>query len=420
MARDSRQPTIIAGLDIGSTMVRVAVGQLMFDEGLGRETIQIVASVEAPSEGLYKGNVTSIEDVVSSVANALEQAERMIGFPIENVWVGISGADIISQSNKGVVAVAKSDGEISAEDVERAVDAARAINAPLNYDVLHVLPKSFSVDGQTGIKDPIGMTGMRLEVDTQMIHGLSAHLKNITKAVYRTGVDIDDVVLSILAVGEAVVVPRQKELGVAVLNIGGANTSLIVYEEGDILHTGILPIGSSHITNDLAIGLRTSIDIAELIKKEFDTSIVEKYSKKDVIHLSEFGSEENEHIPRQYIAEIIEARASEIFSKIDEELLKIDRNGLLPAGVIITGGGAKIPGMVALAKDRLKLPVTIGTPVNVGGITDKINDLAFSTAIGLVKWGALLNASGKKQKRIQFKAGKMVDWVKKVFRSLIP
>ncbi|PIR03898.1 MAG: cell division protein FtsA [Candidatus Magasanikbacteria bacterium CG11_big_fil_rev_8_21_14_0_20_39_34] len=420
MARDTRQPTIVTGLDIGSTMVRVAVGQIMFDEGLGRETIQIVASVEVPSEGLYKGNVTSIEDVVSSVANALEQAERMVGYPIENVWVGISGADIISQSNKGVVAVAKSDGEISSEDVERAVDAARAINAPLNYDVLHVLPKSFSVDGQTGIKDPIGMTGMRLEVDTQMIHGLSAHLKNITKAVYRTGVDIDDVVLSILAVGEAVVVPRQKELGVAVLNIGGANTSLIVYEEGDILHTGILPIGSSHITNDLAIGLRTSIDIAELIKKEFETSIVEKYSKKDVINLADFGSEDNEHIPRQYIAEIIEARASEIFSKVDEELLKIERNGLLPAGVIITGGGAKIPGMVSLAKDHLKLPVTIGTPVNVGGITDKINDLAFSTAIGLVKWGALLYTSGKKQKRMNIKAGKMVDGVKKVFRSLIP
>ena len=420
MARDTRQPTIVTGLDIGSTMVRVAVGQIMFDEGLGRETIQIVASVEVPSEGLYKGNVTSIEDVVSSVANALEQAERMVGYPIENVWVGISGADIISQSNKGVVAVAKSDGEISSEDVERAVDAARAINAPLNYDVLHVLPKSFSVDGQTGIKDPIGMTGMRLEVDTQMIHGLSAHLKNITKAVYRTGVDIDDVVLSILAVGEAVVVPRQKELGVAVLNIGGANTSLIVYEEGDILHTGILPIGSSHITNDLAIGLRTSIDIAELIKKEFETSIVEKYSKRDVINLADFGSEDNEHIPRQYIAEIIEARASEIFSKVDEELLKIERNGLLPAGVIITGGGAKIPGMVSLAKDHLKLPVTIGTPVNVGGITDKINDLAFSTAIGLVKWGALLYTSGKKQKRMNIKAGKMVDGVKKVFRSLIP
>ncbi|HLC90121.1 MAG TPA: cell division protein FtsA, partial [Patescibacteria group bacterium] len=221
---------LIAGLDVGSTMIRLAVGQL----AAGAEKIHIIGSAEVPAEGISKGIISSLEDAVSSVSACLEKAERMIGVPIQNVWVGISGAHIISQESRGVVAVARADGEISEDDVERSIEAARTVATPPNYEILHVIPKSFTVDGQPGIKDPLGMTGVRIEVETQIIQGLSSQIKNLTKAVYRTGLNIEDLVLSILATSEAVLTSRQKELGVAVVNIGGSTTSLAVFEEGDI------------------------------------------------------------------------------------------------------------------------------------------------------------------------------------------
>lgn len=420
MANSRKQPEFITGLDIGSTAVRVAIGQVMYDEVSNTDNVQIVATVEVPSEGLHKGNITSIESVVSSIANALESAERLIGYPLQNVWIGVSNSDMNSQISKGVVAVAKSDGEITPEDVERSIESAKAINAPLNYDVLHVLPKTFTVDGQIGIKDPVGMTGMRLEVETQMIHGPTSHLRNLTKAVYRTGVDIEDLVLSILAVGDAVTTMKQKDLGVAVVNIGGPSTSVIVYEDGDILHTGSLPVGSDHITNDLAIGLRTSIDIAEGVKRDFDRNILDKIPKREVFNLKEVGAEDDEHIPKQYIAEIIEARASEILEKVNEELRVAEREGLLPAGVIFTGGGSMIPGIVELGKERLYLPAQMGAPVGVGGVSDNLTNPAFTSAIGLVKWGATTAKGTKKRKKLRVNPGKMADGVKKFFKSIIP
>ncbi|MFH0857789.1 MAG: cell division protein FtsA, partial [Candidatus Magasanikbacteria bacterium] len=381
MVRGKNQANYITALDIGSTAIRVAIGQILLDREHDHTNIQIIGAIEVPSIGMQKGNVTSIEDLVSSVSEALEKAERLVGFRVENIWVGISGADIISQTSKGVVAVAKSDGEITQDDIDRAVEAARTINPPLNYEVLHVVPRNFSVDGQTGIKDPIGMTGMRLEVETQMVHGLSSHLKNITKAIYRTSVEIDDLVLSILAVGDAVTTMRQKELGVVVVNIGGPSTNMIVYEGGDIIHTAVLPIGSDLVTNDLAIGLRTSVDVAEEVKKHFTENITKKLNMADTIDLSDFGAQESELISKQYISEIMSARFAEIFDKINDELSKVDRCGMLPAGVVLTGGGVKVPGIVDLAKNELKLPVTLGYPIGVGGMGEYINDLGYATSV---------------------------------------
>jgi len=260
---------LIVGLDIGSSMVRIAVGQVLSKEDSHfPNEIQILGAAETQSEGMHKGAISSIEDVVSSISACLEKAERSIGLPIDNIWSSISGLHIISQNSKGVVAVSKADNEISYPDIERAIEAAKSISTPLNYEVLHTLPKNFSVDGQTGIKDPVGMTGIRLEVDAQVILVASSQMKNMTKAIFRSGVTIEDMVLSILATAEASLTNRQKDLGVAVVDFGGSTTSLAVFEEGEIVHTAILPIGSEHITNDIAIGLRTSIDVAERIKIE--------------------------------------------------------------------------------------------------------------------------------------------------------
>lgn len=411
---------IITGLDIGSTSVRVAVGQRS-SSGSGREAIQIIGAAEAPSVGVAKGVITSIEDAISSVSTCLEKVERMTGVQIDRAFVGISGSHIVSQESKGVVAVSRSDGEIREEDVDRALEAARTVATPLNYEILHVLPKSFTVDGQSGIKDPVGMTGIRLEVDAQIIQSLSSQLKNLTKCVYRTGIEIDDVVLGILAAAEAVATPRQKELGVAVASIGGSTTSLAVFEEGDALRTVVLPVGSDHITSDIAIGLRTSIEVAERVKVEHGLASSRDVKKED-IRLADLGAEEDEIVSKKFVAEIIEARVEEIFGKIDKELKKIDRSGRLPAGIILTGGGSKLAGIVDMAKTELRLPAALGYPVNVSSITDRTNDIAFSTATGLVLWGHHLSESARGGAGIAGKFGEMQigSKFKKLLKSLLP
>ncbi len=411
---------LITGLDIGSSAVRIVVGQYDPNEKAG-SGLSIIGSAEVPSEGVHKGVITSIEECVSSVSNALEKAERMTGHAVDHVWVGISGTDIISQESKGVVAIAKTDGEIDESDVERAVEAARTVAAPLNYEVLHVIPMTFSVDGQTGIKDPVGMTGIRLEADTKIIYGLTSHTKNVTKAVYRAGVDIDDLVLSILANGEVVTTARQKELGVAVVNIGSSTTSLVVYEDGDVVHTAAIPVGSEHITNDIAIGLRSSIDVAERVKIYFGECESKKILKKEKINLKDCGAESYEEVKKKYVAEIIGARVSEILEKVNDELAKVQRSGVLPAGVIFTGGGSKIGGLVEFSKDIMGLPATIGYPLEVTGIADKVKNLSFSTAIGLVRWGVMLRGSvGKSGRRFFSGSGKFLEKIQALFKSLIP
>ncbi len=381
---------IIAGLDIGSTEIRLVVGQKNQNQ---EEDLQIIGAVSVPSAGINKGSVNSIEDVTSSISACLEKAERLVGVPITNVWVSINSPHIKCEKSRGVVAVGKSDGEISQDDVERAIEAARALSVPPNYEILHVIPIKYTIDNQEDIKDPIGMTGIRLEVETLIIQGLTTQINNLTKAIYRTGLEIEDLVLSPLAAAEAVISSKQKELGAAVVNIGASTTSLAVFEEGELLHTAVIPIGSEHITADIAIGLRCPINLAERIKVELGNAIPANFNKKDEIDISELAKEEDSpeearKVSQKYIAQIIEARVEEIFEKVDEEFKKIDRSGMLPAGVFLIGGGAKLDGIVEVAKKQLRLPAALGVNRNISAVIDKVNDLEFLTALGLVVWGS--------------------------------
>lgn len=380
MARDA----FLAGLDLGSTAIRVVVGQRQ----PGDERLHILGAAEHPSEGITKGVVSSIEDAVSSISQALEKVERMTGIPLERACVGLSGTHIVSQDSHGVIAVARPDGEVREEDIERAVEAAQAVATPPNFEILHVIPRSFTLDNQRGIKDPVGMSGTRLEVDCQVIQGLSAQLKNLTKCVYRTSVDIEELVLSVLGSAEACLTKRQKELGVALVNLGGATTSLIVFEEGDVLHAKVLPVGAGHVTNDIAIGLRTSIDVAEKIKLTYGTALPSEVGKREDVTLSEFDPNDNSVVSRHHVAEIIEARLEEIFSMVDKELKTVDRSVLLPAGIVFTGGGAKLPGLIELAKREFRLPAAIGLPLTITTAIDRVNDPTFTTAVGLALWSA--------------------------------
>lgn len=414
---------IIAGLDVGSNSIRIVVGQhAQTDTG---EQLQIIGAVEVPSEGISKGVVNSIDDTTSAISACLEKAERLIGVPINSVWVGISSPNIKCEVSRGVVAVSKSDGEITDEDVERAIEAARALSVPPNYEILHVVPVKYSVDNQGDIKDPIGMTGVRLEVETLIIQSLSTQIKNLTKAIYRTRLEIEDLVLSPLVASEAVMTSKQKELGGALINIGAATTSLAVFEEGELLHTAVLPIGSEHITSDLAIGLRCPIGLAEKVKIEYGSAKSRKFSKKDEIDINALDEEdetsEERLVSRKYIAEIIEARVEEIFEKIDEELKNIERSGMLPAGVFLVGGGAKIRDILDVAKEKLRLPAVIGANKNVYTVIDKVNDVNFLTALGLVIWGGQVSQKGSGVSLPGTEVfGQVIEKIKKFISSLMP
>lgn len=410
--------SIVAGLDIGTSAVRLAVGHVRRPDN-GHSHVDIVGASRVGSEGVQRGVVTSIEELISSISSALEDVERTAGVPVESVWLGVNGPYILTQDSKGVVAVAKTNGEISPEDAARAIEAARTVPMPLNYDVLHVLPRRFTVDGQSAIKDPVGMTGMRLEVDTKIVYAMSTHMKNLTRAVYRTGIDVEDAVLGILAAGEAVATPRQKELGVAVVNIGASSTSIAVYEEGVTLHVAVLAIGAQHVTNDIAMGLRTAIDVAERVKIEYGTALAKDISKKEIIDLGSLGGDEGDVASRQYVARIIQARAAEICEKVDMELSKVGRSGLLPAGVLVTGGGAKLSGFADIAKDILRLPAATGHAYDVTSVAGASADLAFTTAIGLVKWGAQMSGS-RRGRGSSRHATYFLDQMRKMKAWLVP
>src|SRR5258708_2063489 len=273
--------------------------------------------------GIGGGVIVDIDEAVSSIAEALEKAERMTGLSIDHAVVSVGGAQITSQESHGVVAVARADGEITESDVVRVVDASQAISIPANREVLHVIPKNFTVDGQTGIKDPVGMSGIRLEVDSQIIQASVPFIKNLTKAILQAGLEIDDLVLAPLAASQAVLTKKQKELGVALIDMGGGTTGMVVFEEGDLVTTTILPIGSMHVTNDLAIGLRTSVDTAEKIKLQYGHAETREVKKDVEIDLSKIDKQEEGRVSSKHVAEIIEARLEETFDLINKELKKI-------------------------------------------------------------------------------------------------
>lgn len=413
----------IVGLDIGSSCVRVAVAEALPGED-GKARLHILGAVALPSSGVHRGTISSMEEAVSSISKALERAERMTGVALNNAWVSIAGQNILVQESRGVVGVTRQTGEIHEDDVARAMEAARTVATPSNYEILHVIPKSFTVDGQRGIKDPVGMNGIRLEVDALIIQALSSHMKNLTKSIYRTGLDIEDLVYAPLATAEAVLTQRQKELGVCVINIGAGATTLAVFEEGDLMHTAVLPIGSDRITSDIGTILRIPPEVAEKVKITYGHAVPDSVDRKVTFSLRELGADVDEEAKRRFIAEIIESRVEELFEAVDAELRKVDRSGMLPVGIVLTGGGAKMPGMVEVARRVLRLPCAVGVPVSVSSVLDEVHDPAFAGAIGLTVWGYTIRGMrGKGFGNIlrNFKSvDKVAEKIGKWLKSLVP
>ena len=372
----------ITSIDLGSSAVRCVVADASNEDG----QIRILGVGIAESQGVRRGAVIDINDAAESIATAVQEAEQMSGERVKNAIVSIGGAGIGVKEAQGVIAIGRADGEVNEDDVIRVIEAAQAVSVPTNNEIIHVIPRSFRLDNQKDIKDPVGLKGVRLEVDAVIVEAPSAHVKNLTSAMSRADVNIEDFIIEPLAAAESTLTKKQKELGVVLINLGASTTSLAVYEEGELFHTAVLPVGSDFITHDIAIGLRTKIDIAEKVKFEYGSADISSVGPKDMIDLSHIDDSETEPVYHHHVLEIIQARLEEIFDLVVKELKSIDKDQLLPAGAVLTGGGAHMPHIVEFAKDKLRLPVSIGQPVNLLGVVDHVDDPSYATIVGLLLW----------------------------------
>lgn len=407
MARDK----IITGIDIGSSKVTTVIATL--DKESNKASVIGVSTV--PSRGLRKGQVVDIEDAVASISQSVDLAERMAGVSIGSAYVSVGGAHIQSQNSKGVVAVSEPEGEISSEDVRRVIEAAKAISVPSSREILHVIPRGYIVDGQEGIKDPVGMTGVRLEVETQIVTGATITIRNLAKCIAELGIDVEAMVFSGLASAYSVLSDTEKELGVILVDMGAGTTDIAIYVDGALSYSSVLPVGAKNVTNDLAIGLRVSLESAEKIKlalgakpkfaitaESFEDSPMDKPGKvaktgtsagrqgeADELDISNLGlAEELKKVSRKTLVEgIIKPRLVEIFTYVGMEIQKSGYGGLTPSGVVITGGGAETIGTLDICRSRLVMPSRLGAPSGLSGLIDELNGPSYATATGLIVYG---------------------------------
>jgi len=412
---------IIAGIDVGTSKVRTVVASIRTTkDGVKPKIIGVGESI---SFGMRKGVVIDIEEMTKSIKKSVDHAERMSGVSIEKAYVAVGGSHIKAKGSKGIAAVSRADEEVSEDDILRAISNASAVSLGPNKEVLDIIPREFNLDGQEGIQDPRGMSGVRLEVDTLIIEGEAQNLKHLRKCLALNRIEIEGLVLNILAASNAVLSKKQKELGVLVLDFGAGTVGMSAYEEGKLLDVHILPIGSAHITNDIAIGLRTSVETAERIKLAYGSCLPEEISKKDVIDLSKIDEREEGLASRKEVAKIIEARIDEIFNLINRELRRINRERLLPAGAVLVGGGVKTPGIIDLAKDRLKLNVQIGYPQELDGLVDKIDDPSYATVIGLIYRALEISEAGESKKIFlpgAVSTTGIINKIKRLLRNFLP
>jgi cell division protein FtsA len=380
MARSGRY---VVGLDIGTTKIGCVVAELVEDGA-----ICVVGVGEAPSRGLRKGVVVNLDATVEAIKSAVGTAELMAGVHVEQATVGIAGGHIRSFNSRGVVAVSGRDHAVSKEDLERVMAAAQAVSIPQDREILHVLPQEYVLDDQGGISTPKGMIGSRLEANVHIITSASTSVQNLVTCVNRSGIEVRDTVIEQLAVAEAVITSDEKELGVALLDIGGGTTDLAIFEKGSIWHTAVLPVGGDHFTNDLAVGLRTPIPDSERLKKKYGCAMSSMADENSAVEVPSVGGRKPRLLSQQVMAEILQPRATEIFTLIHEEIARAGFDRSLNAGVVLTGGGSLLPGMTEVAEHVFDVPVRLGQPSGAEGLTEPTSAPQFATAIGLALFGA--------------------------------
>jgi cell division protein FtsA len=384
---------LIVGLDIGTSKICAVVGEVRPD---GK--VDIIGMGSHPSIGLRKGMVINIENTVNSIKEAIEEAETMAGCEISSVYAGIAGGHIKGFNSHGIIALKNR--EVGKRDIERVIDAARAVAIPMDREVMHTLPQEFIVDDQAGITDPLGMSGVRLEVKIHIVTGAVTSAQNIIKCANRAGLDVYDIILESLASSEAILTDEERNLGVALIDFGGGTTDLAVFSSGSIKHTSVLTLGGDNLTNDIAIGIRTPFKEAEKIKIKYGCGLTSLIGKEETIEVPSVGGRPPRTINRQLIGEILEPRVEEIFSLIYQEMLRSGYDDLVTSGVVATGGSSLLPGVPEIVEQVFNMPARIGYPSNIGGLKEIVNSPMYATAVGLVLYGANLE---KREKRFRIR-----------------
>jgi cell division protein FtsA len=379
----SKGQDLVVGLDVGTTKICAVIAQPRGGGGL-----DVVGVGAAPSRGLRRGVVVNIDSTVEAIKQAVAEAEQMAGVEVAAVYAGVAGGHIRSLNSRGVVAISGKDREVCATDVDRAVEAARAINVPPDREIIHVLPQTFMIDDADGVREPIGMSGVRLEVEVHVVTGAMTAVQNVVRSVNRAGLAVQDVVLEPIASAEAVLYPDEKELGVVVIDIGGGTTDLALLRDGAIWHTAILPLGGDHITNDVAVGLRTPMADAEELKKRYGCALTALVPAEETVDVPSVGGRKPRELSRQVLSEIIQPRVEEIFTLVARELTRAGFQDAATAGVVVTGGTSIMEGVPELAESVFDQPVRRGIPGDVGGLADVIKSPIYATAVGLALYGA--------------------------------
>ena len=407
---------LIVGLDIGTSKVCTVVGELNEND-----QIEIVGIGKNPSLGIKKGVIIDLDQAIQSIKQSIESAERMSGIRINSTFVSIAGNHISSLNSKGVIAISNDSPEITENDIHKVIEAAKAGVVSSERELIHALSQEFIVDGQSGIADPLGMSGARLECKVHIITDSIIAVQNLIKSIEGSSLSIDEVIFGALAASNVVLSNAEKELGAMLIDIGAGTTKIAIFIEGGLVYSAVLPLGGNQITNDLAIGLRTSIEEAEKIKINYGSAIEGKIQSKKNIVISSSETKEKHIVSQEYLLEIIEPRVSEIFSLILNELKKSGYSNMMPGGIVLTGGSSLLPGMIEVSKQILKLPVRLGFPHYEGELADMVNDPSYSTAIGLLNFATEKNSLGSMYKFSNRKAkvgnilGKAISWLKDFF-----
>jgi len=397
----------IVGIDVGSSKVCTLVGEV--DETGG---VCVIGVGQVPSRGVRKGVVVNVAEATTAIVTSVEQAERTSGYKIERAYVSLSGTHISSLNSRGVVGISRREDGITVEDVDRVLDAAHAIAVPHNQEVVHVIPRGYMVDGQDGVRDAVGMHGFRLEVEAHIVTGSSPSIQNLIKCVEGAGVEVDELVLASIAAGDAALTDTEREMGVVLADVGAGTTDIAIFIEGTVWHTVTLGIGGGYITGDIAIGLRLPPDTAERIKVQHGQAIASHVLPDERFTVSAFGGGTPLVVPRWKLAEIIEARAEEMLSIVQQEIKRSGYDGLLPAGVVLCGGTAQLSGFQELARDIFDLPVRVGVPHELRGLVDKISNPAHAVGAGLMGWGMTVDTRPRLSRPGPGVGKRFVNWLR--------
>ncbi len=372
----------MAAIDVGTTKICTIVGEVA-EEG----EVQVMGVGIAQARGLRKGVVVDLEEATAAIKESVEGAERSSGYRIVSAFVGISGGHISSLNNRGSVVISRPDRLITQEDVTRVLEAAQTINLPSNRQILHIVPRAYLLDGQEGVRNPLRLHGFRLDVETHIVTGATTSIQNLTRCIQAAGVEVDDLVFQPLASAEAALTPEEREMGVILADIGGGTTDVAIYIDGAVWHTAVIPLGGYQLSNDIAIGLRTPYAVAEEIKTQLGYALVDAINPEEMVDINGFGADGTRRIARVQLCEILQGRSEEILSLIQMEVKRSGYTGLLPAGIVLTGGSANLAGLELLASRYLKAPARVAWPQGGTGLMDAINDPAYTTSLGLLLWG---------------------------------